>query len=66
LFAPADDGIAPPGDDTLLANVEWLISSTGPSTVSVSGAFGDSAPFAGIPNFSVVTNVAPRALDGVC
>jgi hypothetical protein len=60
-FAPADEAPAPPGDDSLLANVEWNIGAT-----TISGAFGDAAPLVGFPNFSVVTNVAPKALDGVC
>jgi hypothetical protein len=58
-FKPADDGIPPPGDDILFANVEFGISGT----LSASGVFGDSAPTFSTPNFSVVTNVKA---DGVC
>jgi hypothetical protein len=61
-FAPADDAVPPPGDDMLLANTEWLVAGN----FSASAAFGDVAPSAGTPNYSVVTNVAPKALDGVC
>jgi hypothetical protein len=61
-FLPADEGVPPAGEDNLLANTEWMISGS----FGVSAAFGDAAPFAGIPNFSVVTNVAPKVTDGVC
>jgi hypothetical protein len=55
-----DEG-ATPGDDNLVANVEFAISP-----FSAMGQFGDVPGSMGIPDFSVVTNVAPTAADGVC
>jgi hypothetical protein len=59
-FLPADEG-ATPGDDNLIANVEFLLSPS-----SANGQFGDAPGSLGIPDFSAVTNVAPKALDGTC
>ena len=59
-FRLPDEGAAP-GDDNLIANTEFLLS-----TGAASGQFGDSPGSLSTPNFSVVTNVAPKALDGVC
>ena len=55
-----DEGTTP-GDDTLLANVEFEINLG-----SANGQFGDAPGSLSIPDFSAVTNVAPKALDGVC
>jgi hypothetical protein len=55
-----DEGITP-GDDSLIANVEFSINAGG-----AVGQFGDAPGSLGIPDFSAETNVAPRALDGVC
>jgi hypothetical protein len=60
-FVVADDGAAPPNDDNLVANVEAMLGTTGGSMV-----FGDAPPNFGLPDFSVVTNVAPTAADGTC
>jgi hypothetical protein len=49
------------GDDNLLANVEFEINLGG-----ANGQFGDAPGSLNIPDFSVVTNAAPKALDGVC
>jgi hypothetical protein len=57
---PPDEG-ATPNDDSLIANVEFLIGPAGGS-----GQFGDVPASLGIKDFSVVTNVAPLAQDGVC
>ena len=57
---PPDEGVTP-GDDSLIANVEAKLS-LGVGTLQ----FGNGVPSAGIPDYSVVTNVAPTALDGVC
>jgi hypothetical protein len=61
-FAPPDEGTTP-GDDNLLANVEFALATT-----SANGQFGDAVGSGslGFPDFSVVTNVAPKALDGTC
>ena len=59
-MVPADEGVTP-SDDSLIANVEFNISTTG-----ANGQFGDGVASLGYPDFSVVTNVAPKALDGVC
>lgn len=61
-FKPADEGVAP-GDDNLLANVEFGLFTSG-----ATGQFGDAAGSgtAGVLDYSVVTNVAPTALDGTC
>ena len=59
-FKLPDEGTTP-GDDALIANVEFKLSTT-----SAQGHFGDAAGSFSIPNYSVVTNVAPSALDGVC
>ncbi len=55
-----DEGTTP-GDDNVIANVEFQINPGG-----AVGQFGDAPGSLGIPDFSVVTNVAPKALDGVC
>jgi hypothetical protein len=55
-----DEGTTP-GDDNLIANVEFNLNDSG-----ASGQFGDLAGSLQTPNFSVVTNVAPKALDGTC
>jgi hypothetical protein len=62
LSTVPDEG-ATAADDSLIANVEFALSTTG-----ATGQFGDAAGGGslGFPDFSVVTNVAPRALDGVC
>jgi hypothetical protein len=59
-FGLPDEGVSP-GDDSLIANVEFDLSPTG-----ATGQFGDLAGSLNIPDFSAVTNVAPKALDGVC
>ena len=59
-MVPADEGVTP-SDDSLIANVEFSISPTG-----ANGQFGDAPASLGIPDFSAVTNVAPKAADGVC
>ena len=50
------------GDDNLIANVEFpaLTANGGP------GWFGEVPGGPVVPSFSVVTNVAPTALDGIC
>jgi hypothetical protein len=55
--------VPPPNDDSLVANVEFKVSTT-----SATGQFGDLAGSGslGFPDYSVVTNVAPKAADGVC
>ncbi len=59
--APPDEGLAA-GDDSLIANVEAKLSPVGGLL-----QFGNAVPSMGIPDFSVVTNVAPApAADGVC
>ncbi len=55
-----DEGVSP-GDDSLIANVEFAINSGG-----ANGEFGDLPSQMNIPAFSAVTNVAPKALDGTC
>ena len=55
-----DEGVSP-GDDSLIANVEFELSSTG-----ANGQFGDLPGSLSIPDYAVVTNVAPTAQDGVC
>jgi hypothetical protein len=63
-FSGPDDGVPPPGnDDSLIANVEFSLA-----TVGSTGQFGDLAGGGtlGFPDWSVVTNVAPKAADGVC
>jgi hypothetical protein len=59
-FVPPDETVTP-GDDNLLANVEFMLGTTG-----ATGQFGDAAGSLSIPDFSVVTNVAPKAADGTC
>ena len=61
-FKPADETVTP-GDNNLLANVEFGLFTTG-----ATGQFGDAAGTgnAGTLDYSVVTNVAPTALDGTC
>jgi hypothetical protein len=59
-FKQPDEGTKP-GDDNLIANTEFGITTTG-----ASGQFGDGPGSLGIPDYSVVTNVAPKAADGVC
>jgi hypothetical protein len=54
---PLPDEVTTPGDDGLLANVEFPSLSLG----SAVGSFGDvPAPSPSVPDFSVVTNVPPR------
>jgi hypothetical protein len=60
-FKLKDDGVAPPNDDNLIANVEGTLSPTGMSL-----DFGDAVPNPGYPDFAAVTNVAPTAADGTC
>jgi hypothetical protein len=63
-FVGPEDGVpdTPPNDDNLLANTEFVLATTG-----AMGEFGDASGIApGYPDFSVVTNVAPVALDGHC
>jgi hypothetical protein len=55
-----DEGVTP-GDDSLIANVEFFINLGG-----AVGQFGDGPGSLGIPDFSAETNVAPKALDGLC
>jgi hypothetical protein len=56
------DEAVTPGDDSLIANVEFpSLSPTGGA-----GRFGDLPGAPIVPDFSVVTNVAPTAQDGVC
>ena len=58
----SDEGLAA-GDDSLIANVEAKLSPFGGGTLQ----FGNGVPSLGIPDYSVVTNVAPApAADGVC
>jgi hypothetical protein len=59
-FKLPDEGTVP-GDDNLIANVEFKLGLT-----SAIGHFGDLPASFNTPNYSVVTNVAPNALDGVC
>lgn len=59
-FKLPDEAVAP-GDDNLIANVEFKLGLT-----SAIGQFGDVPGSLGIPDYSVVANVAPTALDGVC
>ena len=59
-FKLPDEG-ATPGDDNLIANVEFKLSPT-----AAFGEFGDLPGTFSTPNFSVVTNVAPTAADGTC
>jgi hypothetical protein len=54
-----DEGAA--AEDFLIANTEFKISPS-----SAIGEFGDAAGTFSIPNYSVVTNVAPVAADGTC
>ena len=58
-FKPPDEGVA--SDDSLIENVEMMISP-----FAASGQFGDSPGAPTVPDFSAVTNVAPKALDGTC
>jgi len=55
-----DEGTTP-GDDSLIAKVEFELNLT-----SATGQFGDVPRSLGVPDYSVVTNVAPKALDVVC
>jgi hypothetical protein len=55
------DEAVSPGDDSLIANVEFRIGPAGGS-----GQFGDVPGSLGVPDFSAVTNVAPTPQDGVC
>jgi hypothetical protein len=57
-FKPADDGVTPPNDDILFANIEFKLGLTGAGAM-----YGDAAGFGGTPNFSVVTNLPA---DGHC
>ena len=61
-FKPADETVSP-GDNNLLANVEFGLFTTG-----ATGQFGDAAGTGtlGTLDYPVVTNVAPAALDGTC
>jgi hypothetical protein len=59
---PDDVASTTKGDDFLIANVELEITVN-----SAIGLFGDNSPGTlGYPDFSAVTNVAPKAADGVC
>ena len=60
-FKQADDTVAPPNDDYLIANVEFTLSTT-----SATGQFGDLNTSLGLPDFSAVTNLAPSPADGTC
>jgi hypothetical protein len=60
-FTGNDDGVAPPNDDYLIANVEFQLSPT-----SAVGQFGDLNPSPGFADWSVVTNQAPTQADGTC
>lgn len=62
-FIPPDEGATATADDNLLANTEWKLG-----TSAAFGQFGDAAGGGtlGYKDFSVATNVAPTALDGVC
>jgi len=56
-----DEGLVP-GDDTLIANVEAKLGLFGGTL-----QYGNGVPSLLIPDYSVVTNVAPApASDGVC
>ncbi len=60
---PPDEGATTPGDDSLIANVEAKLTSVGVGTLQ----FGNGVPSLAIPDYSVVTNVAPApAADGTC
>jgi hypothetical protein len=61
-FLPADENVSP-GDDNLIANVEFSLSPS-----SAYAQFGDLAGTGslGFPDYSAVTNVAPKAADGTC
>ena len=56
----ADETVTP-GDDFLIANVEFRIG-----LFSMHGRFGNLQGSLNTPNFSVVTNVAPTPADGIC
>lgn len=56
------DEAVSPGDDSLIANVEFPNLNAGGAT----GWFGDLPGAPRVPDFSAVTNVAPIATDGVC
>ncbi len=56
-----DEGVSP-GDDSLIANVEFPSMSTGGAT----GWFGDVPGAPSVPDFSVVTNVAPASNNEAC
>jgi hypothetical protein len=60
-FQSADDGIAPPNDDNLIANVEFQLSPSG-----ATGQFGDVNASLGFADYSAVTNLAPKPADGTC
>src|SRR5207249_8379047 len=60
-FKTTDDGVAPPNDDYLIANVEFMLGPGG-----ATGQFGDLNASAGVPDFSAVTNLAPNPADGTC
>ncbi len=59
-FTQPDEGAAS-GDDNLIANVEFELGLN-----TANGRFGDNLSSLGYPDYSVVTNVAPTALDGIC
>jgi hypothetical protein len=61
-FPLPDDGVAPPNDDRLVANVEF--SSMSPT--GATGFFGDAAGAANVPDFSVVTNDWPSTSTEHC
>jgi hypothetical protein len=61
-FPLSDDGVAPPNDDHLVANVEFPAMSPGGAT----GFFGDKSGTASVPDFSVVTNVWPSTSTEHC
>jgi hypothetical protein len=56
------DETAGAGDDSLIADVELPTLSPSGAT----GHLGDQSGAPSVPDYSVVTNVAPKALDGIC
>ena len=58
-FKTNDDGVAPPNDDNLIANVEFKLGVGG-----AVGQFGNLNATFGFANYSAVTNLAPNPADG--
>ena len=56
-----DEGVTP-GDDSLVANIEFPSMSPG----GAAGWFGDLPGAPGVPDFSVVTNVVPASNNEAC